>query len=130
MSEETTQIRIDKWLWAARFFKTRSLAAKAVQGGKVHVNGARVRPSRSISAGDLLSIGKGALFFTVVVQGVSAYRRPATEAQRLYEETEQSLKNRLEQGEMNKLIRTAAAAPAKRPGKRDRRKIREFIKKD
>jgi ribosome-associated heat shock protein Hsp15 len=129
MSENNQKIRVDKWLWAARFFKTRSLASQAVQGGKVHVNGSRAKPSRSVTIGDVLTIQKQELTFVVTVLGINQYRRPAQEAQKLYEESQQSLKEREEQREMRRLIRAPGAAPAKRPGKRDRRKIREFIRK-
>jgi len=129
MVEDAQQIRIDKWLWAARFFKTRSLASRAVQGGKVHLNGSRVKPSRNVSIGDQLSIQKQELTFIVTVLGINEYRRPAKEAQALYEESEQSLKDREEQREMRRLIRAPGAAPARKPDKRDRRKIREFIRK-
>jgi len=130
MSEKPIQIRLDKWLWAARFFKTRSLATQAVQGGKVHLNGRRIKPSRHVKVGELLSIKKGELIFSVTVLGLSAYRRPAPEARLLYEESEESLKSREEQRETRKLIRAPAGSPSSRPGKRDRRKIREFIRKD
>jgi len=129
MVEDAQQIRIDKWLWAARFFKTRSLASRAVQGGKVHLNGSRVKPSRNVSIGDQLSIQKQELTFIVTVLGINEYRRPAKEAQALYEESEQSLRDREEQREMRRLIRAPGAAPARKPDKRDRRKIREFIRK-
>lgn len=130
MSESTEKIRIDKWLWAARFFKTRSQASQAVQGGKVHVNGQRIKPSRTVGAGDELRINKVEQVFEVTIKGVNQYRRPAAEARELYEESEQSLKNREEQSQMRRLIRAPGTAPAKKPDKRDRRKIREFIRKD
>lgn len=130
MSETDQKIRIDKWLWAARFFKTRSLASQAVNGGKVHINDNRVKPSRTVLVGDVLTIQKQELTFVVTVLAVNQYRRPAKEAQGLYEESEQSLKEREEHRETRRLIRAPGAAPAKRPGKRDRRKIREFIRKE
>ncbi|MBE0584118.1 MAG: RNA-binding protein [Desulfofustis sp.] len=130
MDRDSEKIRIDKWLWAARFFKTRSQAAQAVQGGKVHVNGGRVRPARPVAVSDKVEINKNEIAYTVFVRALSAVRRPASEAQLLYEETTESIKNREQQREMRKLIRASGAAPATRPGKRDRRKIREFIKKD
>ncbi len=129
MIADTAAVRIDKWLWAARFFKTRSLASQAVQGGKVHVNGGRVRPSRIVAQGDVLEIRRDDSCFTVVVQGITPYRRPAKEAQLLYAETEESIARRAEARELRRLIGAPAAAPAGRPDKRDRRKIRQFIKK-
>ena len=130
MTEKTEKIRIDKWLWAARFFKTRSQASQAVQGGRVHLNGQRVKPSRTVGAGDELRINKLEQIFEVTVKGVNQYRRPASEARELYVESEQSVKNRDEESQKRRLIRAPGAAPAKRPDKRDRRKIREFIRKD
>ena len=130
MTETIDKIRVDKWLWTARFFKTRSQATQAVQGGKVHLNGQRVKPSRTVSVGDKLRINKLEQLFEVTVKGINRYRRPAKEARELYDESEASIKNREEQSQMRRLIRAPGAAPAKRPDKRDRRKIREFIKKD
>ena len=82
--------RLDKWLWAARFFKTRALAAEAVTGGKVHVNGARTKPAKPLRIGDELTITQPPYEYVVVVRGLSAQRRPAPEAALLYEETEES----------------------------------------
>ncbi len=130
MTETIEKVRIDKWLWAARFFKTRAQATQAVQGGKVHLNGQRVKPSRTVSVGDELKINKLEQIFEVTVRGINRYRRPAKEARELYNESEASVKNREDQSQLQRLIRTPGAAPAKRPDKRDRRKIREFIKKD
>lgn len=130
MAETIDKIRIDKWLWTARFFKTRSQATQAVQGGKVHLNGQRVKPSRTVSVGDKLRINKLEQLFEVTVIGINRYRRPAKEARELYNESDASIKNREDQSQMRRLIRAPGASPAKRPDKRDRRKIREFIKKD
>ncbi len=123
-------VRIDKWLWAARFFKTRSLAAKAVQGGHVHLNGQRVKPSRGVLVGDRLVITRNEITFRITVQGLSVYRRPASEARLLYEESEESIKCREEQRMTKRLLRVSDSPPARRPDKRDRRKIREFIRKN
>src|SRR6266568_8009783 len=92
--ESSEPIRIDKWLWAARFFKTRSLAADAVTGGKIDVNGARAKPSRIMRLGDKLNIRRGPYEWTVVVKGLAKLRGPAPEAQLLYEETEESVRRR------------------------------------
>jgi ribosome-associated heat shock protein Hsp15 len=125
------KVRIDKWLWAARFFKTRSMAAQAVSGGKVHVNGARIKPARIVQPGDELRIRRGELEFIVIIQGVSDKRRPAREAQLLYEETEDSLRQRENMREHKRLEATARMyGPMKHPDKRDRRKIRKFTRKD
>ena len=83
-------IRIDKWLWAARFFKTRSLAREAISGGKVHLNGYRVKPGRALKPGDSLRVQRGEEEFTIVVVELSTRRGPAPVAQTLYEETEES----------------------------------------
>ena len=129
MTEE--KVRIDKWLWAARFFKTRSMAAQAVSGGKVHVNGARVKPARTVVPGEEMRIRRGEEEFVVIVQGVSGKRRPAKEAQLLYEETEASI---LHREEMRHKKRLEAAGrmygPMKRPDKKARRQIRSFTRKD
>jgi ribosome-associated heat shock protein Hsp15 len=124
-------VRIDKWLWAARFFKTRSMAAQAVAGGKIHVNGARIKPARIVQLGDELRIRRGELEFIVIVQGISDKRRPAREAQLLYEETEASLQQREEIREQKRLEAASKMyGPMKRPDKRERRQIRSFTGKD
>jgi len=90
LSEAPDRLRVDKWLWAARFFKTRSLASDAVEGGKVHVNGDRVKPAKTLKAGDKLSIRIGPYTWNVSVLGLSDRRGPAPEAQKLYTEGEES----------------------------------------
>ncbi len=122
-------MRLDKWLWAARFFKTRGLAQAAVEGGKVHVNGARAKPARRVRPGDRLEITRGFEQFEVVVQGLAGRRGPAAEARRLYAETPGSLARREREHEARRLARAAAPAPAHRPDKRDRRRIRRFTGK-
>jgi ribosome-associated heat shock protein Hsp15 len=130
MDASNEKIRLDKWLWAARFFKTRSMASQAVTGGRVHVNDQRVKPARTVQVGDELRITRNELIFVVKVLAVSGYRRPAVEARLLYAESPESIKVREEQSEIRRMTHTGFTAPAGRPGKRDRRKIREFTNKD
>lgn len=131
MSDRGT-VRLDKWLWAARFFKTRNMAAQAVTGGKVHCNGQRVKPSRVVQVGDLLRIQRGVVEMTVVVQGLNDQRRPAEEAVTLYLETEASATAREQQRQERQLLRSIHdnARPAGRPNKRDRRLIHTFVRND
>lgn len=130
MVDRQEQVRVDKWLWAARFFKTRSLASKAVSGGKVFLNGQRCKPSKAVALDDMLIIQKGVVEQTVKVLGLSGKRGPATVARTLYQETEESIQKREEQQKMRSLFYAGQGVPAKRPGKRDRRKIREFTRKN
>lgn len=127
---DESRVRLDKWLWAARFFKTRSLASQAIAGGKVQVDGLRVKPSREVVVGDSLRIQKDQEEFGIVVKAVSGQRRGAPEAQLLYEETPDSIAARVEARETRRLLRVVGAAPPGRPGKRDRRLIRRFTKKE
>ncbi|HBI15641.1 MAG TPA: RNA-binding protein [Desulfobulbaceae bacterium] len=126
---EGEQIRIDKWLWAARFFKTRSLASQAVGGGHVQVNGSRVKQSRAVQVGDTLQIRRGQDEFVVVVQGLSGKRGPAVQARALYLETDESRQGR-EAARQQRLAGGAALPPARRPDKRDRKKIRKLLRKE
>jgi len=126
--EEQEKVRIDKWLWAARFFKTRSLAAEAVGGGKVQVAGDRVKPARLVKAGDELRIQRGEEQFVVKVVAVAGRRGPATVARLLYEETEASLAAR-QQADQERRLRVHDVGPLKRPTKGERRKIVKFTKK-
>jgi ribosome-associated heat shock protein Hsp15 len=129
-SEQTGEpIRIDKWLWAARFFKTRSLAAEAVTGGKIEVNGARAKPSRIMRPGDKLSIRRGPYEWTVVVKGSAKFRGPAAEAQLLYEETEESIRRRELASAQLKLERPPEFHSPGRPSKKDRRSLLRFTKR-
>jgi ribosome-associated heat shock protein Hsp15 len=121
MSSET--IRIDKWLWAARFFKTRSLATAAVDGGKVQLNGDRVKPSRNVKVGDTLDIDNGATEWQVVIAGLSEVRSAAPIAQTLYSETEASIARRQKEAEQKKYFREPGADIRGRPTKRDRRQL-------
>ena len=123
------KVRIDKWLWAARFFKTRSIATKAVAGGLVHVNGERCKPSREVSPGDELRITRGKEEFVIVVTGLRDRRGSATLAMALYEETEVSLKAREAASEQRRLMAAVRGFdPVRRPSKRGRRLIRKFIR--
>lgn len=130
MDKQSAAIRLDKWLWAARFFKTRSMASTAVNGGKVHLNGARTKASRNVTVGDELIITIGFMSFHITVLGISKYRRPAKEAQLLYEESEESIRIREEQRDLRRMSKDGYAPPGNKPSKRDRRKIRTFTRKD
>ena len=129
-TDTSDKLRLDKWLWAARFFKTRSLSAQAVNGGKVHVNGNRVKASRPVNIGDELMVTRGAVEFKLKVLGISSYRRPAVEARMLYEEDEESIVTREENRELRRMFNSSHARPAAKPNKRDRRKIKKFVRKD
>ena len=120
---ELSGLRLDKWLWAARFFKTRSLAANAIAGGKVHWQGQRAKPAREVRAGDELDIDVGEQRWTVIVRALNPQRRPAPEAQLLYEETAASRARRAAVREQRKLAPTPGADRRGRPTKRDARHI-------
>ena len=123
-----TGIRLDKWLWAARFFKTRQLAVDAINGGKVQVNGQRTKPGKTVQPGSRLIIHKGSLEWDLVVKGISRQRRPASEAVLLYEETEES---RLRRQDLVRARREGGAPVQEvkgRPSKRDRRMIERFTR--
>jgi len=121
--------RIDKWLWASRFFKTRPLASTAVNGGKVHLNGQRVKAGRSVSIGDVLSIQKDSVLYEVTIKAINKTRRPAIEACLTYEESEQSRLKREQEQEMKKLASAARPVPVRKPDKRERQKLRQFKNK-
>jgi ribosome-associated heat shock protein Hsp15 len=124
------KIRLDKWLWAARFYKTRALAVEAINGGHVHVNGQRVKPSREVQIGDELRVSKTPNVFTIVVEGLSTKRGPASLAQTLYQETAESIEQRETLQMQRKLLAAANPTPRRRPDKRERRKIIRFINKN
>ena len=125
-TQASNRQRIDKWLWAARFFKTRSLAAAAVDGGRVRWNGQQVKPARELQPGDELDIVAGEQHWTVLVRGVNAQRRPAPEARLLYEETPAGAARRLRQQEIRRLAPTPGADLKGRPTKKAGRLIRGF----
>lgn len=124
------RIRIDKWLWAARFFKTRSLATHAVDAGHVKLNGERVKPSKEIKPGDRLAIQLGEYAWDVTVLDLAEKRGPAAIARTLYAEDEASLARREEQAAMRRLTREPAEPIKGRPTKRDRRLIHRFTHDD
>lgn len=119
-------MRLDKWLWVARFFKTRSLASEAVDGGMVKLNGTPAKPAKDLKIGDRLDIRAGEQDWEVVVQGLNEQRRPATEAQLLYNETPDSIQRRVQAAELRKLAPTPAPEQKGRPTKRDRRLLSRF----
>jgi len=122
-------VRIDKWLWAARFYKTRGLATDMVSGGHVQVNGERVKASKKVGCGDILTIVRGDETFTVTVTGMAEKRGSAAIAQTLYEESKESLKARERQKELRRMDAASAPAPKKRPDKKSRRQIIRFVRK-
>ena len=119
-------VRIDKWLWAARFFKTRGKARVAITGGKVHLNGNRVKPGRILKPGDRLRIQRGLEEFNITVSVISDRRGPAAEAQKLWLEDEDSRVRREAQAEQRALERAARATRERRPDKRQRRRLIRF----
>ena len=127
--EGNEETRIDKWLWAARFFKTRALAAEAVNGGKVEVNGARAKPSRTVRPGDEIGVRRSLYEWTVVVKYVAKLRGPAPQAQLLYQETEASMRRREAAIAQLRLERPPEFDHPTRPSKKDRRAIARFTKR-
>jgi len=125
--QQLESIRLDKWLWAARFFKTRKLASDAVSGGKVHLNGQRTKPSKDVKVTDTLEIHKDQYSWEITVLGINAQRRPAAEAVLLYSESETSSLKRAQdvaQRRVERLLMPDEAA--QRPNKKQRRQIHRF----
>ena len=118
-------MRVDRWLWASRLLKTRALAAEAIKGGRVHVNGQATKASRDLKPGDRLELSTGIVRRTVIVQGLAERRGPAAEAERLYEETAESVEARTRHAEEMRLIRPVFDDGGGRPTKRDRRRFDE-----
>ena len=116
-------VRIDKWLWAARFYKTRALATEAVLGGHVQVNGVRVKPAKDVRVGDALQIRIGTISWTVDVRGLADRRGPATVARTLYEERPESRELRERQAMQRRLAKPIGADLGERPTKQDRRRL-------
>ena len=128
--ETEGQQRLDKWLWACRFYKTRALASEAISGGKVHLNGERVKPSRNIKVGDMLEITRAQFEFNITVKGLNKYRRPAEEAQQLYKESQESMEKRQALAESLKILNANTPYTEKRPSKKQRRQIVRFKRVD
>jgi len=125
-ADTAVRVRLDKWLWAARFFKTRSLAKAAIEGGKVQINGQRAKPSKEIEQGVTLTIHQGWEEKTVVVAALSEQRRGATEAALLYAETPESLVQREQKAAARRAARAGVQYPDERPSKKQRRQIIQF----
>lgn len=125
-----SRVRLDKWLWAARFFKTRSLAAEAVAGGKVHVGGQRSKPAHAVRIGEMLRIQRGPDEYLITVKALGDRRGPAREAILLYEEAAESRLRREQLGEQRRLHSLSFPQPSTRPTKQDRRRIVRFTRRD
>ena len=127
---EEIRVRLDKWLWAARFFKTRTLAAEAIIGGKVHVGGQRAKPAHAVRVGETLGVRCGQDEYIVAVRALSDRRGPAKEAVLLYEETAESRSCREQLAEQRRLQHLAFPQPLARPNKQDRRRIVHFTRRN
>lgn len=123
------RVRLDKWLWAARFFKTRALATEAVNGGKVHVNQQRAKPARAVHIGDRLEVQRGHDHIELIVQTLSDKRGPAKTAALLYQETEASIERRQKAAEQRKIAALSAPQRIHKPSKKERRQIVRFIRR-
>ena len=119
-------VRLDKWLWAARFYKTRAVAKQAIESGKVRIDGQRVKVGRALKIGELLSIRRGDDLYQVEVVDLAEKRGPAEVAQRLYEESKDSISSRFQAAEVRRNQRMAMVQPGHRPDKRQRRNIHQF----
>lgn len=119
-------VRLDKWLWAARFYKTRSLAREMVEGGKVHYNGQRTKPSKIVEVGAILTLRQGSDQKTIKILAINERRRPAQEAQLLYQETPESLDKREKIAEARKLNALTMPHPDRKPDKKERRNLIKF----
>ena len=122
------RLRVDKWLWAARFYKTRSIAKAAIEGGKVHLDGQRVKVSREITIGERLAIKQGWEEKEVIVKSLSDQRGPAPIAQMLYEETPESTQRREREAQARKAAGGAMARPVQKPGKHERKALEKLRK--
>lgn len=123
---DNSTVRLDKWLWAARFFKTRALAKQAIEGGKVHLNGQRCKPGKLLICDAMLDISRGYDRYSVVVIALANRRGPAKVAQTLYSETQESILARQKATELRRVQHSAEGLSKGRPDKRQRRKIHQF----
>lgn len=123
LKQALESVRLDKWLWAARFFKSRKIATEAISGGKVHLNGVRVKPSRMVKVDDQLDITRENYKYLITVLGLNDKRRPASEAQLLYEESEESIRSREQEQQLRKMNSASVRQPDKKPNKKERRQI-------
>jgi ribosome-associated heat shock protein Hsp15 len=119
-------VRIDRWLWAARFFKTRSLAKAAVEGGKVHLESSRVKPSKEVQVGQRLEIRRGDTFQVVIIETLSEQRGSATVAQTLYTETPESIEQREMRKSVRRMERAGLNIPSSKPDKKNRRALAQL----
>ncbi|EIB97367.1 MULTISPECIES: ribosome-associated heat shock protein Hsp15 [Pantoea] len=127
MKEKSSEeVRLDKWLWAARFYKTRAIAREMIEGGKVHYNGQRSKPGKIVELNAELTVRQGNDERTVVVANISAQRRPASEAQQLYRETDASIEKREKMAQARKLNALTMPHPDRRPDKKERRDLMKF----
>ncbi|MFK4753658.1 ribosome-associated heat shock protein Hsp15 [Oceanobacter antarcticus] len=126
MTDNAIKIRLDKWLWAARFFKTRALAKHAIEGGKVHYDGQRCKVSKLADVGAKLTIRQGFDEKEIVIMALSDQRRGAPEARLLYEETPASIKQRMDKTEQRRVLNASISMPDHKPNKKERRDMRRF----
>ena len=126
IEEEKEAVRLDKWLWAARFYKTRTLAKEMIDGGKVHYNGQRSKPNKIVEVGATLKVRQGSDEKEIVVLALSTQRRGAPEAQLLYRETKQSIANREKLAMARKMNALSMPHPDRRPDKKERRDLLKF----
>jgi ribosome-associated heat shock protein Hsp15 len=124
------EVRLDKWLWAARFFKTRPLAQKAIEGGKVKIDGSRAKPGKALHVGQPLEIRCGVERFEVTVRALADRRGPASAARALYEESDESRQRREQEARERKAAESSTPAVGGRPDKQQRRRIRELLERN
>lgn len=124
--KSSEEVRLDKWLWAARFYKTRAIAREMIEGGKVHYNGQRSKPGKIVELNAELTVRQGNDERTVVVADISAQRRPASEAQQLYRETDASIEKREKMAQARKMNALTMPHPDRRPDKKERRDLMKF----